>query len=41
MVASEHGGGLEEQIAEWRSYVRRRRAIHAVDVEEFEDHLRG
>ncbi len=31
---------LEELIAEWRSYVRRREAIHAVDVEELEDHLR-
>ncbi len=41
MVASEHGSGPEEQIAQWRSYVRRRRAIHAVDVEELEDHLRG
>jgi hypothetical protein len=32
---------LEERIAEWRSYVRRRQAIHAVDVEELEDHLRS
>lgn len=31
---------LEEQIDQWRSYLRRRRAIHAVDVEELEDHLR-
>jgi hypothetical protein len=31
---------LEEQIDQWRSYLRRRRAIHAVDVAELEDHLR-
>jgi hypothetical protein len=32
---------LEDGIAEWRSYVRRRQAIHAVDVDELEDHLRS
>lgn len=32
---------LEERIAEWRSYVRRRQAIHAVDADELEDHLRS
>lgn len=31
---------LEEQIAQWRSYLRRRQAIHSVDVAELEDHLR-
>jgi hypothetical protein len=31
---------LEEQIAQWRSYLRSRQAIHAVDVAELEDHLR-
>jgi hypothetical protein len=31
---------LEEQIAHWREYLRRRRAIHAPDVQELEDHLR-
>lgn len=31
---------IEEQIGEWRSYLRRRRAIHSADVEELEDHLR-
>ncbi len=31
---------LEELIGQWRSYVRRRQAIHAVDVAELEDHLR-
>ena len=28
---------LEDGIAEWRSYVRRRQAIHDVDVDELED----
>ncbi len=36
---SEHR--LDEQIAQWRGYVRRRQAIHAVDIDELEDHLRG
>src|SRR5205085_2475495 len=31
---------LEEQIAQWRAYVRRRQALHAPDVEELETHLR-
>lgn len=31
----------EERIAEWRAYVSRRKAIHAVDVDELEDHLRN
>jgi hypothetical protein len=31
---------LEGQIAEWRAYLRRRRAIHGPDVEELEGHLR-
>jgi hypothetical protein len=31
---------LEEQIDQWRGYLRRRRAIHPVDVAELEDHLR-
>ncbi len=31
---------LEEQIGQWRSYLRRRQAIHSVDVAELEDHLR-
>ena len=33
--------GLEGQIEQWRSYLRRRQAIRPVDVEELEDHLRG
>jgi hypothetical protein len=31
---------LEGQIAEWRAYVRRRKALHSPDVEELEGHLR-
>ncbi|MGH9861887.1 MAG: permease prefix domain 1-containing protein [Candidatus Acidiferrales bacterium] len=31
---------LEEQIAQWRAYLRRRQAIHGSDVEELEGHLR-
>ena len=31
---------LEAQVDQWRSYLRRRQAIHAVDVAELEDHLR-
>ena len=31
---------LETQIDQWRSYLRRRQAIHSVDVAELEDHLR-
>jgi hypothetical protein len=32
---------LEESIGEWRAFLRRRQAIHKVDVEELEDHLRS
>jgi hypothetical protein len=32
---------LEEGIAEWRTYLRRRQAIHSVDADELEDHLRS
>ena len=31
---------LEEQIAQWRTYVRRRQVLHGPDVEELEGHLR-
>ena len=31
---------LEEQIAQWRAYLRRRQALHSPDVEELEGHLR-
>ena len=32
---------LEEQIAQWRAYLRRRPAINGPDAEELEDHLRN
>jgi hypothetical protein len=38
--APEAAASLEDQIDQWRSYVRRRQAIHSVDVAELEDHLR-
>jgi hypothetical protein len=31
---------LDKQIEQWRNYLRRRQAIHAVDIDELEDHLR-
>jgi hypothetical protein len=31
---------LEDQIAQWRAYLRRRQAVHGPDVEELEGHLR-
>jgi hypothetical protein len=31
---------LEEQIAQWRTYLRRQQAVHSPDVEELEGHLR-
>jgi hypothetical protein len=31
---------LEEQIAQWREYLRRQRCVHGPDVEELEGHLR-
>lgn len=40
MEAPDRAIRLEEQIEQWRSYLRRRQAIHSVDVEELEDHLR-
>ncbi|MEX0909252.1 MAG: permease prefix domain 1-containing protein [Gemmatimonadaceae bacterium] len=40
MSTEEHTASLEEQIDQWRSYLRRRQAIHTVDVAELEDHLR-
>jgi hypothetical protein len=40
MTTSAHAVSLEEQIDQWRSYLRRRQAIHSVDVAELEDHLR-
>jgi hypothetical protein len=40
MPAPDHATSLEEEIDRWRSYLRRRQAIHSVDVAELEDHLR-
>src|SRR5262245_27770403 len=40
MTAPNHAVALEEQIDQWRSYLRRRQAIHSVDVAELEDHHR-
>ena len=40
MTAQGPAMSLEDQIDLWRSYLRRRQAIHPVDVEELEDHLR-
>ena len=40
MTTADHAISLEEQIDQWRSYLRRRQTIHSVDVAELEDHLR-
>ena len=40
MSVVDHGMSLEEQIDQWRSFLRRRDAIRSVDVAELEDHLR-
>ena len=40
MSAPANSASLEQQIDQWRSYLRRRQAIHTVDVAELEDHLR-
>ncbi len=40
MTTSGHDASLEEQIDQWRNYLRRRQAIHSVDITELEDHLR-
>ena len=40
MAAPDHAMPLEAQIDQWRNYLRRRQAIHSVDVAELEDHLR-
>ena len=37
---TDHAIPLEEQIDQWRTYLRRRQAIHSVDIAELEDHLR-
>jgi hypothetical protein len=40
MEAPRHAVALEEQIDQWRSYLRHRQAIRSVDIAELEDHLR-
>jgi hypothetical protein len=40
MTTPDSAAMLEEQIDQWRTYLRRRQAIHSVDVAELEDHLR-
>lgn len=40
MTIAADRASLEEQIAHWREYLLRRRAIHAPDVEALEEHLR-
>jgi hypothetical protein len=40
MSSADSAVSLDEQLAQWRSYLRRRQAIHAVDIAELEDHLR-
>jgi hypothetical protein len=40
METPPHAVSLEEQIDQWRNYLRRRQAIHSVDIAELEDHLR-
>jgi len=40
MTAFTDGDSLEEQISEWRTYLRRHQAIHTPDLEELETHLR-
>jgi hypothetical protein len=41
MSTEAKGAQLEEQIAQWRDYLRRNRAIDSPDVAELEDHLRN
>ena len=40
MPSTDHDTALEQQIDQWRAYLSRRQAIHAVDIAELEDHLR-
>jgi hypothetical protein len=40
MTTTDATDPLEEQIEQWRTYLRRHQAIHPGDVEELEDHLR-
>ena len=40
-IDSDSDSELETQIAAWRTYMRRRRAVKDTDVDELEDHLRA
>jgi hypothetical protein len=40
MTTADHESRLDDQISQWRLYLRRRRAISGPDVEELEGHLR-
>jgi hypothetical protein len=40
MQTPHHTVSVEEQIDQWRNYLRRRQAFHSVDVGELENHLR-
>jgi hypothetical protein len=40
MLTPGHAVSIEEQIDQWHSYLRRRQALHSVDVAELEDRLR-
>lgn len=40
MQTPRHTISIEEQIDQWRSYLRHRQTFHSVDVAELEDHLR-
>lgn len=40
MTTADDDASIEGQIDQWRSYLRHRREIHAVDIAELEDHLR-
>lgn len=40
MTTSDQPSPLEAQVAQWRAYLRRRRAIDGPDIEELEGHLR-
>jgi len=41
MTATPMPAPMEDQIAQWRQFLRRRRAIDSGDIEELEDHLRS
>lgn len=40
MSSPDHAARLEEQIDQWRGYLRHRQAIESADIAELEDHLR-